>query len=169
MLSPLFELITEAFALRGWNYEVVKPQEVIESHFDAYHTRVRLHVQAFDEIGAVSVVGYASVQVPAARCGLIAEALMRYNQTLTLGNIEMDYDSGRVFFRITNIFASDEGGPAIIGSMVHSTIAEIDRLTPLLTILLRQTPEELRTLNLKLFLQREDLLPPVSDTPESSL
>lgn len=165
MSLPLLELATEAFTRRGWNYLTIKPREVVESHFDAHHTRVRIHVQAFDEIGAISVVGYATVQVPAARCGLIAEALMRYNQTLTLGNFEMDYDAGRVFFRTTNIFASEEGAPMIIGSMVHSTVAEIDRITPLLTLLLRQTPEELRTLNLKLFLQREDLLPPVPDQP----
>ncbi len=161
MSRPLFELATDALTRRGWSYVPVKDREVIEAHFDAHHTRVRVHVQVFEEISAVSVVGYATAQVPAARCGLVAEALMRYNQTLTLGNFEMDYDAGRVFFRLTNVFAGETGAAAIIGSMVHSTIAEIDRLTPLLTLLLRQTMEELRTLNLRLFLQREDLLPPV--------
>jgi hypothetical protein len=40
-------------------------------------------------------------------------------------------------------------------------VAEIDRLTPFLTLLLRMEAAELARLNLRLFLQREDLLPPV--------
>ena len=50
---------------------------------------------------------------------------------------------------------------------MHSAIAECDRLTPFLTLLLRMPPAELGRLNLKLFLQREDLLPPVPEAPES--
>ena len=74
-------------------------------------------------------MGYATADVPAARAGLIAEALMRLNQQLTLGNFEMDYDAGRVFFRITNVFLSEAGDASIIASLVHAAVAEIDRLS----------------------------------------
>lgn len=162
MPSPLLETVTLAFARRGWHCEPVAGRDVVESVFEAHHTRVRVHAQVFDEIRAVSVVGYATAAVPPARAGLIAEALMRLNQTLTLGNLEMDYDAGRVFFRITNVFASEAGDAAIVASMVHAAVAEIDRVTPFLTILLRMDAGELARLNLRLFLQREDLLPPVA-------
>lgn len=162
MPTPLMESVTLAFARRGWHCEPVPGREVVESVFEAHHTRVRVHAQVFAEIRAVSVVGYAAAEVPAARAGLIAEALMRLNQTLTLGNLEMDYDAGRVFFRITNVFSTDAGDAGIVASMVHAAVAEIDRLTPFLAILLRMKPDELSRLNLRLFLQREDLLPPVA-------
>lgn len=166
MSVPLLKTIRQAFSDRGWHCRAVEGRDVVEAEFDAHHTRVRIHAQAFGEIRAVSIVGYASATVPAARCGLIAEALMRLNQQLTLGNFEMDYDAGRVFYRATNVFDSDWGSAAIIASLIHSAVAEIDRLTPFLTLLLRMTPEELGTLNLKLFLMREDLLPPVPNSEQ---
>lgn len=161
MPSSLFDSLKRAFADRGWHCDPVAGREVVEAFFEAHHTRVRVHAQVFADIRAVSVVGYATADVPAARAGLIAETLMRLNQQLTLGNFEMDYDAGRVFFRITNIFGSDAGETSIMASMVHAAVAEIDRLTPFLTLLLRMEAPELARLNLGLFLQREDLLPPV--------
>jgi hypothetical protein len=95
--------------------------------------------------------------------------LMRTNLELTLGAFEFDYDAGRVLFRATNIFPPDAADPQIIASLVHSALAETDRLTPFLTLLLRMTAEELGRLNLKLFLQREDLLPPVTEAPDSPM
>jgi len=160
--TPLLDTIRRAFTQRGWHYETVPGREVVEAGFDAHHTRVRVHAQAFPDIRAVSVVGYATAEVPPARTGLIAEALMRFNQQLTLGNFEMDYDAGRVFFRITNVFLSEAGDASVIASLVHAAVAEIDRLTPFLTLLLRMEAAELSHLNLRLFLQREDLLPPVA-------
>jgi hypothetical protein len=162
MNSPLFGTLQRAFAQRGWHCEPVAGREVVEAFFEAHHTRVRVHAQVFPDIRAVSVVGYATAEVPSARAGLIAEALMRLNQQLTLGNFEMDYDAGRVFFRVTNLFGSEAGDASIVASMVHAAVAEIDRLTPFLTLLLRMEASELARLNLRLFLQREDLLPPVA-------
>jgi hypothetical protein len=167
MTEPLMAAVKQAFASRSWHCDEVAGRLVVESSFEAHHTRVRVHVQAFPEINAVSVVGYATAAVPAARCGLIAEALMRLNQSLTLGNFEMDFDSGRVVFRATNVFPDPAQAPATVAALVHTAVAEIDRLTPFLALLLRMPPAELATLNLRLFLQREDLLPPVpSEAPQ---
>lgn len=162
MATTLFDTLRRAFAQRGWHCEEVADREVVESMFEAHHTRVRVHAQVFADIRAVSVVGYATATVPAARAGLIAEALMRLNQQLTIGNFEMDYDAGRVFFRVTNLFGPGGGEADILASMVHAAVAEVDRLTPFLTLLLRMESGELSRLNLRLFLQREDLLPPVA-------
>ncbi len=162
MPSPLFETLQRALTRRGWHSEPVPGREVLEAVFEAHHTRVRVHAQVFADIRAVSVVAYATAEVPAARAGLIAESLMRLNQQLTLGNFEMDYDAGRVFFRITNLFSTDQGDPEVMAAMMHAAVAEIDRLTPFLTLLLRMDAAELARLNLRLFLQREDLLPPVA-------
>ncbi len=161
MTHPLFDAIQDAFRRRGWHFQPVEGKFVVETRFEAHHTRVRIHVQAFPEIRAASVVGYATHTVPASRAGLIAEALMRLNQTLTIGNFEMDFDAGHVFFRATNVFDSDAGSPGLVAALVQTAVAEIDRLTPFLTLLLRMSTEELAKLNLRLFLQREDLLPPV--------
>jgi hypothetical protein len=162
MTDPLFASIEAAFRQQGWHCEPVSGRLVVEAGFDAHHTRLKVHVQAFPEISAITVVGYSGSVVPAPRAGIVVEMLMRLNQQLTVGNFEMNYDSGQVLFRATNIFGGGEASPDVIAALVHTTVAEIDRLTPFLTLLLRMEPDEIARLNLKLFLEREDLLPPVA-------
>lgn len=161
--SSLFQSVQSAFTKMKWEGRRVEGQEVLEADFETHHTKVRIHVQAFEPVNAVSVVATASSKVPESRMGLIAEMAMRTNHELTIGAFELDYDSGQLVFRATNIFPPHRVDERIIGSLVHSALAEMDRLTPFLTLVLRMTTEELGKLNLKLFLQREDLLPPVPD------
>lgn len=161
--SSLFSAVQETFSRMGWQGRRVEGREVLEADFEIYHTRTRIHVQAFAQLHAVSVVGSLGHKVPDSRSGTVSEMLMRTNKELTIGNFELDHDAGTVLFRATNIFPPDRVDGNIIASLVHSTLAEVDRLTPFLTILLRMTPAELGALNLKMFLMREDLLPPVPD------
>lgn len=153
---PLLTRLQEAFTSRGWEFEPVEGRLVIEARFEAHHTHVRLHAQAFPEIGALSVVSYAGAAVPPERRPVVAELLMRLNQQLTIGNFEIDFDAGRVFFRVSNLFGSSEASLDILAGMVHSAVAEMDRLSPYLAVLLREPEERLRGMNLKLFLLRED-------------
>lgn len=162
--QPLFKYVQSAFQKMNWQWRLVEGQEVVEADFDMHHTKVRIHVQAFPPVNAVSVVATAANRAPESRFGLVAELIMRTNHDLTIGAFELDYDTGMIMFRATNIFPPQQVDERIIASLVHSALAEMDRITPFLTLLLRMTPAELAKLNLKLFLQREDLLPPV---PES--
>jgi hypothetical protein len=162
--ATVFSAIQAAFTRMGWLARRVDDREVLEADFEVHHTKVRIHVQAFEELNALSVVATAAHHVPEARMGLAAELLMRTNLELTIGAFEMNYDDGTVLFRATNIFPPHRVDERIIASLVHSALTEMDRLTPFLTLVLRMTPAELGKLNLKLFLQREDLLPPVPET-----
>jgi hypothetical protein len=166
--SPLFTAVAGTFTRMGWEYRRVEGREVLEADFEVYHTRTRIHAQVFAPLNAVSVVGTLGHRVPDSRSGLAGEMLMRVNKDLTVGNFELDHDAGTVLFRVTNLFPPDLFDGTITASLVHTTLAEVDRLTPFLTLLLRMSPEELAKLNLKLFLQREDLLPPVPDAEEST-
>lgn len=167
--SPLFKTVEDTFKRMGWAGHRVEGREVLEADFEAHHTRLRIHVQAFAEVNAVCVGATLGHAVPGSRAGLISEMLMRTNLELTVGAFELDYDAGRVIFRATNIFPPQGADARIIASLVHSAVAESDRLTPFLTLLLRMEAEELGRLNLKLFLQREDLLPPVPEAPDTVL
>jgi hypothetical protein len=166
--SPLFTAVERTFQQMGWQCRRVEGREVVEADFELHHTRTRLHVQVFPPLNALNVVGTLSHKVPDSRSGVVGEMLMRTNKELTIGNFELDHDAGTVFYRAANIFPPGHEDPRIIGSLVHSTLAEVDRMTPFLTILLRMSAPELAGLNLKLFIQREDLLPPVPDGEEST-
>jgi hypothetical protein len=159
-MSALHASVINAFKNMGWEYHVVTGMEVIESRFEAHHTKVFLHVQSFDEAGIVSVVANASHLVVSSHLRAACELLMRSNKELNLGNFEIDWDSGQVMFRVTNVFAKMRVDERVIASLVHSAVAEMDRLTPFLHEVCRRSTAELVLLNIPELMAREDLLPP---------
>ena len=51
--SALFQTVKSAFNEDGWGFSEIPDREVIQAGFEAHHTRVNLHVQAFSELSAV--------------------------------------------------------------------------------------------------------------------
>lgn len=162
-MSPLFAATLQAFQERGWHYREVSGREVIEADFEAHHTKVPLHVQVFGEARMATVVSRASFPFQPSHRHRVAELLMRVNQQLTLGNFEMDWDGGSVFFRATNLFPPDQYHSGIVAALVHAAIAEMDRLTPYLGELCRAPARSLALFDIPALLAREDLLPPAPD------
>jgi hypothetical protein len=158
-MSPLFQQTREAFARAGWLYRPVEGREVLEADFEAHHAKVSLHVQAFPEIGVVSIVSTSSVMVTPPRRMAVSELLMRVNKELTVGNVEMDWDTGAVMFRVSNVFGKSGMEPELLAGLVRMVVAETDRLTPLLGEIERTTEAALRGLNMIHLMRREDLLP----------
>ena len=168
--SELYSTVLAAFSEAGWAFTEVTGREVIRAGFEAHHTRVDLHLQVFEALAAISVVSESPRRShdPLHR-DRVAELAMRVNQTLTVGNFEMDWDAGQLVFRVTNLFPTPQGDLSIIQGLVHTTIGEMDRIAPLEAILLRAEGPALAALNIPALLGREDLLPeiiaPESNTP----
>lgn len=162
-MSALHAAVLNTFKTRGWAYRKVEGHEVVESGFEAHHAKVMLHVQCFGESGIMSVVAGASFAVPHTHHAAASELLMRVNKTLNVGNFELDWDHGQVFFRVTNVFPRHRADEQIIAALVHAAVAEVDRITPFLGELCRTPAGELLLLNIPELLRREELLPPAPD------
>jgi hypothetical protein len=160
--SELFSTILAAFRSAGWNYAEVEGREVIRAGFEAHHTRVELHVQAFEGLATVSVVAESPemTEDPTKRERLV-ELAMRVNQTLTVGNFELNWDDGRMYFRCANLFPDPLGNAEIIQGMVHNTVGEMDRMAPLVAILHRTEGPDLAGLSIEALLEQDDLIPEV--------
>ncbi|MEM9284163.1 MAG: YbjN domain-containing protein [Verrucomicrobiota bacterium] len=165
--SKLYSTVTSVFQKEGWEYAEVSGNEVIRAGFEAHHTRVELHVQVFEPLNAIAVVAESSHSTdnPAQRERL-AELVMRVNQTLTIGNFELDWDKGRLLFRAANLFSTAFGDPDIVRGLVHNTVGEMDRMAPFESMILSSSGAGLASLNLAEQLQRSDLLPEIPE-PES--
>jgi hypothetical protein len=160
--SELYATVLSVFADAGWTYTEVEGREVVNAGFEAHHARVDLHVQVFAELAAVSVVSESARRCPGpAHRERLADLAMRVNQTLTVGNFELDWDAGRLCFRVTNLFPSPQGDPAILRGLIHTTVGEMDRIAPLEAIVLGADGPALAALDLASLLQRIDLLPDV--------
>ena len=155
---PLIEQVADAFRAAGWAFRPVDGRPVVESEFEAHHTKVALHVQAFDELGALSVVARLSFPVALASLAAANEAMMRTNLGLSVGNFEADQSSGEAFFRATNVFPGGRADPSTIASLVRTAVVEVDRITPFLAELNRDPAQSVPAL-----LAREDLLPDIAE------
>ncbi len=137
--------------------------EVVEASFEAYHTKIPLHVQSFAEAHIVSVVANGSFTVAPTHRTRAAELLMRANKELNVGAFEMEWDGGVVMFRQSNIFPKHRYDEGLIASLVHNAIAEMDRITPYLGELCKTSKPMLPLLDVAALLRREDLLPPAPE------
>jgi hypothetical protein len=160
--SELFAKVLSVFAEEGWACHEVAEQEVLRAGFEAHHARVDLHVQVFPSLAAVSVVSESPRTSPSpAHRERLAELAMRVNQTLTVGNFELDWETGRLLFRVSNLFPAPQGDARIIRGLVHTTVGEMDRIAPLEAIVLQADGARLASLDLTALLGRDDLLPSI--------
>ena len=157
-MSPLFAQVIDAFSQAGWECRRVEGREVVEADFEAHHAKVSLHVQAFPEVGGIAVVSECGIRVSEAQRAAAAELLMRTNKELTLGNFEMDWDSGTVFFRISNVFGDGGVDASILASLVRTNVVETDRITPFLGELV-SAGKKGEWIDVAHLMSREDLLP----------
>ena len=165
-MSALYAAALTAFKNMGWHYREVAGLEVIESEFEAHHTKVPLHMQVYGDASIASVVAQLTLNCPATHRTKAAELLMRVNKELNLGNFELDWDAGITFFRLTNIFPPNRYDERILASLVHTAVAEVDRLAPFLGEICQTPKGELLLLNVPDLLKRAELLPPAPD-PEA--
>lgn len=163
MASDLLNITISAFRDQGWAFRSVSGVEVIESEFEAHHAKVPLHVQVYPDAGVVCVVARLSLPVPRSHRLTACELMMRTNKELNVGNFEVDWDDGTVMFRVTNIFTVDQADPRVIAGLVHTAVAEVDRLTPFMGEICRTPKGELLLLNIAKLMQRTELLPPPSE------
>lgn len=164
--SRQLQSVIDTFGAQGWHCQPVEGREVLTAAFEAHHTHLHLHAQTFTNLNALAIVGETPLEFDEERQPLAFELLMRANKQVTLGNFEYDLDRSQVVFRITNVFEKEVYDADIISSMVHCTIAEIDRIIPLLSVINRTADDLLDDLSIPLLLEREDLIPPVPEYDE---
>jgi hypothetical protein len=157
--------VEEAFGRNGWHCEQVPGRDVLRAVFEAHHTRAELHAQAFPALNALAVVAEAPAPAGGPHLPVLLELLARANKQLTLGGFEFDLDRQRLVFRITNLFERERYDADIVTTMVHCAIAELDRITPLATLVARTPEDDLDDLDPAALLERDDLLPPLPDDP----
>ena len=156
--------VKESFDSAKWQFREVPEKKVIESEFEAHHAKVPLHVQAFEELGAISVVSRLSFTVNSAAQASIHDALMRTNITLNIGNFETNPENGEVYFRITNVFSDGQCDAGVITSLVRTAIVEMDRITPYLAEIIRDPNQSISHL-----LARKVLLPEIKSDFNSEI
>ncbi len=161
--------VLDVYGEHGWHGELIDGADVIQAVFETHHTNIELISQAYVALNALCICAECPYDIPRTHFSAAMELFMRANKFLNLGNFEYDLDRSRVIFRITNIFANETFDKDIVSAMAHTAIAEIDRFSPFLGVLLQTPAELLKDLSIERLLMREDIIPPVPEEEEESL
>jgi hypothetical protein len=164
--SLQIQSVEDAFGRSGWHCELVEGKDVLRAIFSGHHTRIEMIAQAYPPMNALAIIGETPLPLDADHLPSGLELLARANKNLNLGGFEYDIDRQRLVFRITNLFDREKYDADIVTSMVHCTVAELDRLTPYAITVVKTPPDLLDDLDLQLLLMREDLIPPVPGEDE---
>lgn len=162
--------VKDIFGQNGWDCQLIDGRDVLRTAFEAHHTHMQLHAQAFPPINALAIV--AETPMPSAgddHLFLLLELLQRSNKQLTLGGFEYDMDREQLMFRITNVFDREKYDPQIVTSMVHFAVAELDRLSPYAITIMQTADDLIDDLSVERLLMREDLIPPVPGEEEETI
>jgi len=158
--------VEEAFGNNGWHAELMEGRDVLQTRFEAHHTKVELIAQAYPQMNALAIVTEAPLTLDDEHRPAVLELLARANKQLTLGGFEYDMDREYLVFRITNLFERERYDADIVSSMVHCSIAELDRMVPYAAVVKATAADLLEDLDLNRLLMREDLIPPVPGDEE---
>lgn len=164
--SLQIQSVEDAFGRQGWHCEPVEGKDVLRAIFSGHHTRIDLIAQAYPPMNALAIIGETPVPLDADHLPAGLELLARANKNLNLGGFEYDIDRQRLVFRMTNLFDREKYDGDIITSMVHCTVAELDRMAPYALTVVKTPADLLDDLDLSLLLMREDLIPPVPGDEE---
>ena len=167
-MSSLHAAVLNTFKRMNWAYRKVADREVVEADFEAHHGKMHIHVQSFGEAHIASIVATSSAIVPTSHRARAVELIMRVNKDLNIGNFEIEWESGVVMFRQGNVFPRHRYDEEVLAGLIHTAVAEMDRLTPFLGELCSTAKEMLPLLNIPDLLSREDLLPPVPEEEEAA-
>lgn len=158
--------VQNAFGQQAWHCEAVEGKDVLRAVFSGHHTRIELIAQAYPPMNALAILGEMPLPLDDAHLPPLLELLARANKSLNLGGFEFDLDRQRLVFRITNLFEREKYDADIIVSMVHCAIAEIDRMAPYASTVIRTPEDLLPDLDIQFLLMREDFIPPVPGDEE---
>lgn len=153
--------VEEAFGQNSWHCELVEGRDVLRAVFSGHHTRIEMTVQAYTPMNALAVIGEVPLPLDDDHRPHVLELLVRANKSLNLGGFEFDLDRDRLVFRITNVFEKERYDADIVSSMVHCTVAELDRIAPYAITVVRTPEDLLDDLDIPRLLLREDFIPPV--------
>ena len=153
--------VQKAFQKQKWEFQQIQA-DVIESFFEGYHTKIRIHAQVFSKINVLHIISSTRISIPKTYHNKLLQLINKANSQLTLGNFE--YKKNHLIFRAANLFAQSKYQESVIASLVHSAIAEIDHLSACVSVLGNTPFLQIEEISLQEILERAELYPPNQKT-----
>ncbi|HEY9648076.1 MAG TPA: YbjN domain-containing protein [Chroococcidiopsis sp.] len=141
--GQIFDSLVSFFAAEGWTVELVQGEPTLTMGYAANTCTLTCFATARESEQQLIVYSLAPVKIPPNQRGAAAELLTRINYGLTIGNFEMDCDSGEVRFRTSLDTGGEFLSANLIRQLVYTNVFTMERYLPgLEAILAEVSPTE---------------------------
>ena len=134
--QPFMDVVIRFFQEDHWNYQKNTHNATVRAGYRGEHgtwiCNAKLCVESQPGVESQRFVFYShmGMNIPPLYRPAVNEYLMRVNYTLTLGNFEMDMDTGDVRFRTSIEILDRELTVDMMRSLAYANVNTIDRYFP---------------------------------------
>ncbi len=145
--APLFATVQSHFERQGWQHQRLPGKTALRFTYQGQQGKWVCIVSTREQARQVVIYSLYPPLVPEARRLAIAEFLTRANYHLTLGNFDLDFESGQVRLRTGLLLTPDTFRPALLQQLLLHHLQTADRhLGPYLAVLAgERSPQEAMT------------------------
>jgi hypothetical protein len=125
-----FDTVLRFFEEDQWNFQQLENKPVIKAGYRGMHGTWICHAKVEEEAGRFLFSSQMGLNVPPGLRLAVAEYLTRANTLLTLGNFEMNMDTGDIRCRVGVEAPDGELTVPMVRALVHATVSAMDRFFP---------------------------------------
>ncbi len=143
-MNVAYEQLVQHFDRREMVYVADADNQSVATDIVGEVGNYRIVVHVPDEADLVQVAGYSPIRVPTGARRDIAELIVRGNHKLRIGKLTLDFDSGELHFRITQIITDAGLEDDVVDWMICTTLAVMDLYLPAVFSVIYgdETPED---------------------------
>lgn len=128
--QSMMDVVLRFFEEEQWNYQKLEGKPVIRAGFRGEHGTWVCFVRVDEEKKQFLFHSLMGMNIPQQYRASVVEYITRVNYGLTLGNFEMDFDSGDIRFR-TSIESPDaELSVGIVRELIYANVHTMDHYFP---------------------------------------
>ena len=99
-------------------------------NYTGSHAEIRCFAQIRVETEILLIYAISPMHVPIESCAAAAEFLTRANYGLSIGNFELDYETGRVRFKAGLDFEGNDLTPSLIRNAIYPAVRTLNSYLP---------------------------------------
>jgi hypothetical protein len=131
-MSSISSVVLEFFKENSWAVSQVGEETVWQLAFQGEKGKWSCLAQTGEAEQQFAFYSISPINVPPEKLATVAELLYRINLTLTVGNFELNFDTGEVFFKTSIDVEGDRLTTALVARLVINNVMAMDYYLPAL-------------------------------------
>jgi hypothetical protein len=140
----IYNALIHFFSEDDWEFAKVKGEFTLRLAAQGKHEQFTCYAKALDDRDIFLFYSVFPVQAPKKKRRIVSDLLARINFGLLIGNFELNFDTGEIFFKTSINVTEYKLSQTLIRNLVYTNLITMDKYTPSILAVLEQKakPEE---------------------------